>query len=88
MPTPDGKETIGERLTRLREELARVRQAIARAVDNGQSFAMGGVTVTAIALDQLHSREARIVAEIRSLEARLAGGSDRGNVAVTVTRMD
>jgi hypothetical protein len=88
MPTPQGGETIGERLTRLRAELARTRQVIERAETNGQQFNIGGVAVTQIAVDRAQERERKLTTEIRGLEARLAGGRAATGLAVTQTRIE
>ena len=87
MPTATGAETIGERLTRLRTELARVRKTIERNETNGQGFNIGGTAVTQIAYERALERERRLTAEIRTLEARVAGSAARPGLAVTVTRM-
>ena len=85
MPTAIGAETIGERLTRLRTELAGVRTSIARTETNGASFSMGGVSVSSIAHERLLERAARLEAEITGLEARVSGVCDSSRVAVTRT---
>jgi len=82
MPTPTGSETIGEALTRLRAELAGVRQALMRSDKNGASFSMGGVSVTSVQYDRLIERAGRLEVQIRSFEARLAGTADSVNAAV------
>lgn len=87
MPTASGAETIAERLTRLRADLARVRATRARAENNGQSFAAGGAAVTEIAYERLDTREAKLLSAIGALEARLDGSGSRPGLAVTVTRM-
>lgn len=87
MPTDTGSETISERLTRLRADLRRVRDTIARAETNGAQFSIQGATVTHIAYERALAREKSLAAEIRSLEARLAGSSARPGLAVTRTRM-
>jgi hypothetical protein len=46
---------------------------------------MGGVAITSIVYDRLVSREARLTAEITSLEARASGMCDASRVAVTKT---
>lgn len=88
MPTASGGETIGERLTRLRADLARVRLTIARALNNGQSNVMGGTSVTEIAYERARTSEREITAEIAGLEARLSGSAARPGLALTVTRID
>ena len=86
MPTDNGGETIGERLARLRADLARVRQTIARAETNGQEVSHGlGIRITSIAYEQALQREQSLEESIRALEGRLAGAS--GNrTAVAQTR--
>lgn len=81
-----GGETIGERLTRLRNELARCREVIARAENNGGSFNMGGVSVTQVAYQSAQDRERRLMREIAALERRLTGATPP-NVVQVVTRM-
>lgn len=73
MPTASGAETVGERLTRLRADLTRVRETIARAETNGSSFNMGGTQVTQVAYERAIARERSIEQQIRSLEARVDG---------------
>lgn len=78
MPTATGAETIGERLTRLRTELSRVRDTLARAEGNGASFAMGGsagTQVTEISYERALKRRRELEREIGDLERRLAGGT-------------
>ena len=87
MPTATGGETIGERLTRLRADLVRVRATIARAENNGQSNSMGGAAVTEIAYERALARERELTPQIAALEARLTGSGARPGIAVTVTRM-
>lgn len=85
MPTPTGAETIGERLIRLRTELARVRQTIARSETNGADAMMGmGTRITQIAYERAIERERDLVAEISALEGRLSGSAGR-RLAVTRT---
>ena len=86
MPTPTGAETIAEALTRLRADLVRVRNTIARAENNGQSNDIGGAQVTEIAYDRALTRAREISGQIANLEARLAGTSGRNGLAVTVTK--
>jgi hypothetical protein len=86
MPTVSGGETIGERLTRLRSDLARVRATIARHENNGSSWSMGGTAVTEIAYERAQAREKELAAEVRSLEARIAGGRS-STAALTHTSM-
>jgi hypothetical protein len=88
MPTPTGAETIGERLTRKRAELAAARLVIDRAAKNGQSFNINGTAVTEMAIERAEERVRRLESEIRSLEARLAGGAARPGLALTRTRID
>lgn len=88
MPTPTGAETIGERLRRLRADLARVRETIARAETNGQANALGGVAITEIAYERAQTREQRLQAEITALEARLAGSRVRPGLAQLKTVLD
>lgn len=71
MPTAIGQETVGERLTRLRAELARVRSTIARSENNGSAFSLGGTQVTQIGYERAQQRERRLQREITHLEARL-----------------
>lgn len=87
MPTSTGAETIGERLTRLRADLARVRATIQRQETNGSQFSLGGTAVTQIAYDRAVERERALASQIADLEARLAGSSARSGVAYTQTRM-
>lgn len=87
MPTSTGAETIGERLTRLRTELARVRATIQRQETNGGSFSIGGTAVTQIAYERALQRERDLTAEIATLEARLGGSGARPGIALTQTRM-
>jgi hypothetical protein len=83
MPTETGAETIGERLTRLRTDQARVRATIARHENNGAGFTMGGTTVTEIAYERALDRDRELSREIAGLEGRLAGSTARPGVAVT-----
>lgn len=86
MPTEQGGETIGERLTRLRESLTRVRDTIARAETNGTEVRIGlGTTVTQIAYEQAQTREKELEAQIAGLERRLAGVSTSERVALLQT---
>lgn len=87
MPTSTGAETIGERLTRLRADLARVRATIQRSETNGSQFTLGGTAVTQIAYERALERERALTAQIADLEARLAGSTARSGVAFTQTRM-
>ena len=87
MPTATGAETIAERLTRLRAELARVRLTIARSETNGSDFRTGSTAVTQIAYERALGRERELKAGIATLEARLAGSPARPGVAYTQTRM-
>ncbi|WP_438482738.1 hypothetical protein [Oleiharenicola lentus] len=75
MPTSTGGETIGERLTRLRAALARVRRTIERSEDNGGAFTIGGSSVTQIAYERAIEREKELKSEIAALERRIAGGA-------------
>ena len=86
MPTDVGGETIGERLTRLRAELTRVRATIARAENNGQSNLIGGAAVTEIAYERAQARRRELEPQIVTLENRLSGTGSAPGVAVTVTR--
>lgn len=81
MSTPTGAETIRQRLTRLRAELARVRQTIERTEKTGQSFSIRGTSVTQIAYERALDRAVKLEAEIRTLESRLAGGQNRPGLA-------
>lgn len=83
MPTATGGETITERLTRLRAELARVRLVIERSENNGSSFNLGGTAVTQIAYERALDRERKLTADIATLDARLAGSPARPGLAVT-----
>lgn len=87
MPTSTGAETIGERLTRLRAELARVRATIARSETNGGSFNIAGTAITQIAYERALQREQDLSRDIATLEARLSGSSARPGVVLTQTRM-
>lgn len=87
MPTATGAETIGERLTRLRTDLARVRATIQRQETNGSTFNLGGTAVTQIAYERALQRERELTADIATLEARLSGTAARPGIAVTQTRM-
>lgn len=87
MPTSTGAETIGERLTRLRADLARVRATIQRSETNGSSFNIGGSAVTQIAYERALDRQRELTAEISTLEARLSGSAARPGIAHTQTRM-
>lgn len=88
MPTSTGSETIGERLTRLRTELTRVRLTIERAETNGAAFNIGGTAVTEIAYDRAQGRRRELEREIATLEARLAGSGARPGVAQLQTKFD
>lgn len=87
MPTDTGAETISERLSRLRTDLARVRATIARSETNGSDFRLGGTAVTQIAYDRAISRERELSSQISALEARLSGSPARPGFAVTRTTM-
>ncbi len=87
MPTVNGAETIGERLTRLRTDLARVRATIQRQETNGGSFNIGGTAVTQIAYERALQRERELTADIATLVARLSGSASRPGIALTQTRM-
>lgn len=88
MATATGGETINERLARLRASLARVRDTIARAENNGASNNIGGAAVTEIAYERAIQRERQLVAEIGALEARLSGSAARPGIAIFQTRMN
>lgn len=88
MPTATGAETIGERLRRLRTDLARVRETLARAESNGQSFSLGGTAATEIAYERARARARELQTEIAALEARLAGSVARPGLAILVNRLD
>jgi len=88
MPTAQGGETIGERLERLRGELARARRVIELAETNGQQFSVGGVAVTQIAVERAEERERRLTTQIRSLEARLVGKRAATGMGTTETRIE
>lgn len=85
MPGTNGEETIGERLTRLRTQLARAEKTIERAENNGQSFSIRGTTVTQIAYERALDRARRLRGEIAALEARLRG--ERRGVTEIQTRL-
>jgi hypothetical protein len=87
MPTENGAETIGERLQRLRAELVTTRAVIERSQANGADYALGGASVTEIAIERAEARERRLIRDIRSLEARLAGTPARPGLAHTQTTM-
>lgn len=88
MPTPTGGETIGERLTRLRTQLTRVRNTIARHENNGQAFNLpGSAAVTEIAYERALARERELAPQVAVLEARLAGNSARPSIATISTVM-
>ena len=82
MPTPSGGETVQERLTRLRKELVRVRETIARAENNGSSFNIGGSQVTQVAYERAISRERQLETQINALEARLEGRPSSGRALI------
>lgn len=73
MPTATGKETIAEKLTRLRADLVDVRTAIKRATLLGSSFSDRGVSFSSVAIADLRSRERNLELEISRLEDRVAG---------------
>lgn len=81
-----GGETIGERLTRLRNNLTRTREVIARVENNGTSFNMGGTSVTQAAYEAAQNRERTLMQEIAMLERRLSGAVSPQMVR-TATRM-
>ena len=88
MPTSTGAETIGERLKRLRTQLARVRDTIARHENNGQAFNLpGAAAVTEIAYERALARERELGPQVAALEARLAGSRARPGVATISTVM-
>lgn len=87
MPTATGAETIGDRLTRLRVDLARVRGTIERMENNGQSFGVNSSNVNQIAYERATQREKELSKQVRKLELRLAGVK-RPNVAVAVMKSD
>lgn len=90
MPTddPSGRETIGERLTRLRADLARVRLTIAREEQNAQSYNLGGTAATEIAYDRAITRARELEQQIASLEDRLDGNASRPFIAQLQTKFD
>lgn len=88
MPTPTGAETIAERLERLRSELADARLVVQRVSRNGQSVSLGGAAVTEMSAERAAERITRLESQIRSLEARLAGGRAATGLAHTVTRIE
>lgn len=85
MPTAIGGETIGERLTRKRAELVRVRATIARHENNGAASNIDGAAVTEIAYERAQQRERGLVADIARLEARLTGSRASPSIALTRT---
>lgn len=88
MPTATGGETIDERLVRLRADLARVRNTIARHETNGQSFNMGGAQVTQIAYEHAVRRQTDLQSEILGLEQRKTGTAARHGIAILKTVID
>lgn len=88
MPTDTGGETIAERLKRLRSELTRVRETIARVENNGAANNLGGVAVTEIAYERALGRQRELEQAIGQLEARLGGSSVRPGLAQLHTRFD
>lgn len=89
MPTSTGAETIRERLVRLRTQLSRVRDTIARHESNGQSFNLpGSAAVTEIAYERALARERELTPQIATLEARLAGSAARPGIATVATKFD
>lgn len=86
MPSPTGGETIGERLTRLRNDLTRCREVIARVENNGSSFNFSGVSVTQAAYESAINRERHLRYEIAALERRLTGAASQ-HAAIIETRM-
>lgn len=89
MPTPEGRETIAERLTRLRARLVDVRATIDRSHRNGASFNIAGSAVTQIALEHALREEKELQQEIADLEARIGSvnGATSSRVFQAVTRM-
>lgn len=84
MPGQFGEETIGERITRLRAALARVRETLARAETNGQASNIGGAAaITEIAYERALNRQTQLEQEISQLEARLNGQPVRSALATT-----
>lgn len=81
-------ETIGQRLARLRGDLADVRSAIKRALNNGAITNLQGNSITEISLERLEARESKLASEISALEARLAGKTSGTTAAQLVTRFD
>jgi hypothetical protein len=81
MPSTTGGETIGERLTRLRTELSRVRATIQRSEENGGSFGIQGTQITQISYERALTREKLLSAEIRGLEDRLSNTGARSGLA-------
>ncbi|WP_152032854.1 hypothetical protein [Ereboglobus luteus] len=75
MPASDATKSgaIGQRLARLRGDLADVRATIKRSLNNGATVNLQGNVTTEIALSRLKARESRITSAITDLEARLAG---------------
>lgn len=86
MPTEHGGETIGERLDRLRTELARVRATIARSETNGAETRLGlGTSFTQVAYEQAQARERKLEGDIARLEKRLSGANAADRVAILAT---
>jgi hypothetical protein len=88
MPSETGGETIGERLKRLRTELTRVRETVARHENNGAANNIGGSSITEIAYEQALARTARLESQIAGLEARLAGSAVRQGIAQLQVKLD
>lgn len=88
MPTPTGGETIGERLKRLRCDLSRVRETIARAENNGAANNLGGQQVTEIAHERACARATALEADILTLERRLQGSTARSGIAQLVVKLE
>lgn len=86
MPTTSGKETIAERLVRLRADLTRARATVARAENNGAANNIGGASVTEIAYDRARDRVRELERQIEALEGRLTGTARRPGMAQFVTR--
>lgn len=82
------KETIGQRLIRLRTELARVEATIDRHEKNGGSWSIGGSSVTEISYNRALKRKRDLRDDILRLENRLNGTSRRSGIAQTKTSME
>jgi len=82
MPTSSGGETRTEKLARLRTDLSRVRDTIARALNNGQTFNIGGTQVTQVAYEHAVRREQQLSQQVAALEASIEGRSPGGRALI------